>query len=43
MDLRPVGELRAVRLDRLLVAPRLVVEQLLTGERAAISPTSVES
>ena len=37
------GELRAVRLGRRLVVPRLVVEQLLTGERTTVSPHKPES
>lgn len=37
------GELRAVRLGRRLVVPRLVVEQLLTGERPTVSPHKPES
>jgi excisionase family DNA binding protein len=37
------GELRAVRLGRRLVVPRLVVEQLLTGDaRPSTSPSTVE-
>ncbi len=37
------GELRAVRLGRRLVVPRLVVEQMLTGERTTVSPHRPES
>jgi excisionase family DNA binding protein len=37
------GELRAIRLGRRLVVPRLVVDQLLAGERATIAPSPVES
>lgn len=37
------GELRAVRLGRRLVVPRLVVDQLLAGERATVSPSRFES
>lgn len=37
------GELRAVRLGRRLVVPRLVVEQLLAGDaRPSTSPSTVE-
>ena len=37
------GELRAVRLGRRLVVPRLVVDQLLAGERAVAPPSKAES
>lgn len=37
------GELRAVRLGRRLVVPRLVVDQLLAGEQVPASPSRVES
>lgn len=37
------GELRAVRLGRRLVIPRLVVDQLLAGERVTVPLSSVES
>lgn len=37
------GELRAVRLGRRLVVPRLAVDQLLAGEQATVSPSRVES
>jgi len=37
------GELRAVRLGRRLVVPRLVVDQLLAGEQVPPSPSRVES
>jgi excisionase family DNA binding protein len=37
------GELRAIRLGRRLVVPRLVVDQLLAGDRPTIAPISVES
>jgi excisionase family DNA binding protein len=37
------GELRAVRLGRRLVVPRLVVDQLLAGEQVPASPSLVES
>lgn len=37
------GELRAVRLGRRLVVPRLVVDQLLAGDRPDSSASTVES
>jgi excisionase family DNA binding protein len=37
------GELRAVRLGRRLVVPRIVVDQLLTGDRPNPPTSSVES
>lgn len=37
------GELRAVRLGRRLVVPRLVVDQLLSGEQALVAPNRFES
>lgn len=37
------GELRAVRLGRRLVVPRLVVDQLLAGEGATAPPSRAES
>lgn len=37
------GELRALRLGRRLVVPRMVVDQLLAGEQAPASPSRAES
>lgn len=37
------GELRAVRLGRRLVVPRLAVDQLLAGDRPTTPSSTVES
>ena len=37
------GELRAIRLGRRLLVPRLVVDQLLAGDRETIAASQVES
>ena len=37
------GELRAIRLGRRLLVPRLVVDQLLAGARETIAASQVES